>query len=245
VHRAAVLLVGLTVGLPLLLAPSRPAHGDIAGDIVTLTAALPACDAARAHCIGIQLHVTVGPKPAGDNGSAAGSGRPGGDTLIAQPAWFAVQLAVANRHFAPLDVAFQVVGIDTLPASAARIATRDERDAVAEGRLAGQVIHVFITGHLDDIDQPGAIIRGVTWHLRGSDRKYVILSTVAPDRVLAHELGHVFGLPHSKYAISIMNKTERAEPPPEERTFADPELAAMRPVLRRLLREHVIADVAR
>jgi hypothetical protein len=41
-----------------------------------------------------------------------------------------------------------------------------------------------------------------------------------------------------------MNKTDRARPPPEQRTFADPEIAAMRPVLKRLLREHVIADVA-
>jgi hypothetical protein len=245
VHRAAVLLVGLTVGLPLLLLPGRTARGDIAGDIAALTAALPACDSARAHCIGIRLHVTVGEAPDGaaDSPASRPANRPA-DKLIAHPAWFAVQLAAANRHFAPLDVAFQVVGIDTLPASAARIATREQRDAVADGRLTGKVIHVFITGQLDDIDQPGAIIRGVTWHLRGSDRKYVILSTVAPERVLAHEFGHVFGLPHSKYAISIMNKTERAEPPPEERTFADPEIAAMRPVLKRLLREQIIADVA-
>ena len=40
-----------------------------------------------------------------------------------------------------------------------------------------------------------------------------------------------------------MNKRPRAEPPIEQRTFADPELAAMRPVLRRLLRDQ-IADLA-
>jgi hypothetical protein len=168
-----------------------------------------------------------------------------GDGPIAHADWLAIQLATANRHFVALGVGFQVVGIDALPASCARVASRGERDAVANGRLTGHVIHVFITGRLDDVDQPGGIIRGVTWHVRGSDRKYVILSTVAPDRVLAHELGHVFGLPHSTYAISIMNKTQRAEPPPEQRTFADDEIAAMRPVLKRLLRDRVIADVAR
>lgn len=217
----------LLIGIGALVG-SRAASGDAGADLAALTAGLPACDAARTHCIGIHLHVTVG-----DDGA------------IAKADWLAVELAAANRHFAPLGVGFQVVGIDALPAAASHIATRRDRDAVSDGRLTGKVIHVFVTGQLDDVDEPNGFIRGVTWHLRGSDRKYVILSTLAPARVLAHELGHVFGLPHSKYAISIMNKTDRAEPPPEQRTFADEELAAMRPVLNRLLRDHVIANVAR
>jgi len=135
--------------------------------------------------------------------------------------------------------------VDQIDAGQVRVAWLDpDRDAVADGRLTGKVIHVFITGQLDDVDQPGEVIRGVTWHRRGGDHKYVILSTVAPERVLAHELGHVFGLPHSEYAISIMNKRPRTEPPIEQRAFADAELAAMRPVLRRLLREQ-IADITR
>jgi hypothetical protein len=220
----------LLAGICGALAPGR-AHGDVDHELAALTAALPACDAARAHCIGIQLHVPVDPD--------------GGDGLIAPADWLAVQLAEANRHFAPVDAGFQVVGADALPAGAGHIATPADRDAVAEGRLAGKVIHVFLTGQLDDVDQPEDVIRGVTWHLRGGDRKYVILSTAAPERVLAHELGHVFGLPHSRYAISIMNKRPRTEPPIEHRTFADAELAAMRPALRRLLRDQVIADLAR
>jgi hypothetical protein len=219
----SLVAIAITTG-----APSRAA-GDVDGQLAALITGLPACEASRAHCIGIRLHVTV---------EAAGN-------AIAKPDWLAAQLAAANRHFASIDVGFAVVGADALPASAGRIATRAERDAVSGGRLTGKVIHVFITGRLDDVDVEGGVIRGVTWHLRGGDRKYIILSTAAPDRVLAHELGHVFGLPHSTYAISIMNKTQRAAPPIEARTFADPEVAAMRPVLARLLREHVIADVAR
>jgi hypothetical protein len=217
-----------------VLVSGRAARGDGGGELAALIAALPACDAARAHCIGIQLHIPRGPASDG-----------AGDAPIARAEFLAVQLATANRHFASIDLGVQVVGIDSLPAAAAHIATREQRNAVAVGRLSGPVIHVFVTGQLDDVDAPNAVIRGVAWHAPNSDRKYVILSTAAPDRVLAHELGHVFGLPHSRHAISIMNKTERAEPPLAQRTFADPEIAAMRPVVNRLLRDRVIADIAR
>ena len=107
------------------------------------------------------------------------------------------------------------------------------------------MIHVFVVGRLADVDEDGAIAYGVTWHTSDDDRKYVIVSAQALERTLAHELGHFFGLPHSSYAISIMNKSDRAEPPVEQRTFADEEIAAMRPALKRLLRDKVIVEVAR
>jgi hypothetical protein len=241
-HRTA-LLAGSAAILAGIVASSQIARGDIDGEIAAITAALPACDAARAHCIGIQLHIPIeSDSPAGGGGGGGGGGA-GGARLIATSDWLALQLATANRHFAALDVGFQITGIAALPASAAHIATRQERSALADGRLAGAVIHVFITGQLDDIDEPGRVARGVTWHAPDG-RKYAIVSTQGKDRTLAHELGHVFGLPHSTYSISIMNKTDRAQPPPEQRTFAVPEIRAMRPVLARLLREHVIADIA-
>ena len=85
----------------------------------------------------------------------------------------------------------------------------------------------------------------MTWHARNDDRKYVIVSAQALERTLAHELGHFFGLPHSAYAISIMNKSERKDPPIEQRTFADEEIAAMKPHLLRLLRDKLLLDYRR
>jgi len=212
------------------LSSVRDADADAVVDaaLAGITAALPACDAARAHCIGIQLHVTVA-----DSGP------------VAAPDWLTGQLTVANRHFAALDVGFQVVGIDALPASTAHIATPRDRDDLAADRLGSEVIHAFIVRRLDDVDRDGQIIRGVTWRTRKDERKYIIVSIAAPDRVLAHELGHFFGLPHSTAAISIMNKRQRKQPPIEQRTFTDEEIATMRPVLARLLRTDVIADVAK
>ena len=210
-----------------LLAVMLLGHAARADDLSAIEKSAPACDKARAHCIAVQLHVA-----ADERG------------LVASPDWIAAQLAAANRHFAPLDVAFQLAGVDELPASAAHLETRRDRDALASS-LGGSLIHVFVVGQLDDVDEEGAIAYGVTWHVRNDDRRYVIVSAQALERTLAHELGHYFGLSHSAYAISIMNKSDRAEPPVEQRTFADEEIAAMKPRLARLLRERSILDYRR
>jgi hypothetical protein len=201
------------------------AEARTAAALEALVRAAPRCDRARQHCIGIKLHVAV--EDAGP---------------VATPDWVVRQLAAANRHFAAIDVSFQVVGAAALPASAARIEDAAERTTLAR-HVAGTVIDVFVTAQLDDIDKKDSVIYGVAWPA-GGGKKLVILSTMAWERTLAHELGHVFGLPHSRYAISIMNKKDRKQPPLEQRTFHADEVAVMRAQLQRMLRERLVAHIA-
>lgn len=186
------------------------AVAEAAPDLDALVKAAPGCDAKRANCFSIALHVAVG-----DAGP------------IATTDWVTAQLMGANHHFEALGTEFKIVSIDALPATALRVEDRKERDSFAQ-LVKGGRIHVFVTGRLDDVDIPGNEIYGVAWRSRGNV-KLIILSTQAWERTLAHELGHVFGLPHSTYPISIMNKSERKDPPPEQRTFDPKEVAAMKP----------------
>lgn len=171
---------------------------------------------------GLQLHVA-----------------PGVDKPVVTQDWIDSQVATANRQFAALDVGFVISGTSELPASAAHLRTRADRSALAP-LVTGRVIHVFVTGQLDNVDDDTPVY-GVTW--RAGSRKFVILAANAHDIVLAHELGHVFGLPHSTHAISIMNKTKRVSPPLADRKFADEELAAMRRTVKRLVRARVLDNV--
>ena len=209
--------------LVVLMLATGAAHAD---ELAAIEKAAPTCAKERTHCFGIHLHIA-----ANDSG------------LVTTVDWMTKQLAGANRHFTRLDVGFQLTGIDQLPATAMHVETRADRNALAAERLGGKQIHVFIVGQLDDVDQEGAIAYGVTWRRPNDPRKFIIVSAQALERTLAHELGHFFGLPHSEYAISIMNKADRKEPPVEERTFADEEIAAMRPNLKRLIRDKVIVAV--
>ncbi len=189
-------------------APTVPGFSDKA----------PTCGDVR-WCFDVVLHVVVK------------NGQP-----VQTPQWFAHQLAETNRHFAKLRVGFQVSAVRPLPAEFETVVTRADRDKLGARRYTRKVLHVFLVGHLHNVDEPGEI-RGVHWRNRRRPRHHwVVLASIAPHWVLAHEIGHFFGLPHSRYPISIMNKSPRDEPPEAERTFAAPEYRRMKRRLRKYLR---------
>jgi hypothetical protein len=103
----------LGVLLVLLAAAAAAGAGEPAelAKLEALAKAAPPCDPARAHCIGLALHVAAG-----------------ADGPVAPADWVARQLAEANRHFAPIGVGFQIAAVAALPAAAARI--EDARDPI-------------------------------------------------------------------------------------------------------------------
>jgi hypothetical protein len=170
------------------------------------------CPTDTRRCFGIALHVVHI------------EGEP-----VQTPAWFALHVAAANRLFDPIGVGFEVVSVAEAPAEKADMITRKDRDLLGRREHSRGVIHVYIVRKLGDVDIPGEVIRGVHWRDRAdTSRRWVILSSIASPLVLPHELGHFFGLPHSTYDVSIMNKTPRALPAWEDRLFAEPELTKMR-----------------
>jgi hypothetical protein len=129
---------------------------------------------------------------------------------VAPPEWLAQQVASAEALFAPFGVAFVRQEAQGLGTAAQHIETRGDRDALA-ARAAPQVINVFVVGSLRDVDEPGRMRRGVHWHAP-SRAHYVILVGSAPPSVLAHELGHFFGNPHSPVPDNVMSYERTGAP---------------------------------
>jgi hypothetical protein len=198
-------------------------------DLEAFVSGAPSCAAEAHHCFGIRLHMVI-------EGGAA----------VRPPEWFAAQIIQANRLFAPAGVTFELHSAAPVEAERAEIETRLDRDLLGRDRFTTGVIHVFVVRRLADVDIVGEQIRGVHWRDRGrTSRRWIILSSIGSSRVLAHELGHFFGLRHSSYRVSIMNKRPRSEPPWEERVFARPELARIRTRAHALVRSGALATRSR
>ena len=195
-----------------------PVSQDSAVDLDAYVRDTPRC-LATTHCFGVHLHMVVTPEGAAQD-----------------VAWVRAQVEEADRHFALIDTSFEIVAADAVPASELEIDDRDERDALGHDRFTRGVVHVFVVGRLADVDIAGNEIRGVHWRER-ADRthRWIILSRIAGSLVLSHELGHFFGLPHSTYDVSLMNKTVRLTAMVSELTFAEPEVARMRKHRDRML----------
>ncbi|MCA9717675.1 MAG: hypothetical protein KC468_23585 [Myxococcales bacterium] len=188
------------------------AEAEPVDPLAAYVSSTPRCRPEATRCFSIALHLTM----------------PGGAPAQTVD-WVSGQVRQANRLFAPIDVSVQVDRVEALPPEIQEIDDRAARDALGRERFSRGALHVFVTPRLADVDVDGAEIRGVHWRYRpDTQKRWIILSKIASDLVLSHEMGHFFGLPHSSYDISLMNKSPRDAPPWSERRFHDRELARMR-----------------
>ncbi len=132
---------------------------------------------------------------------------------IVHDAWLREQVATANILFAPHGVEFWAEERLRLSDRHAELETRADRHAL--GALLDHArIDVFIVRSLRDVDDPTLMRRGVHWRPVGRPgAHFVVVSSIAGSTVLAHELGHYFGNPHSPTAGNIMSY-ERGDGPP-------------------------------
>lgn len=198
----------------------------------TLDLGTSKCTTEVVHCYGLRLHL------AGTHDDAVDA------------AFVREKLAKANQLFAPIGVGFEVVFAERID-DAPVVTTRADRDALGRKRYTRGAIEVFVVDELRDVDDPVDAdgtprqIRGVHWRDRAdTDHRWVILSRIAPEHTLGHELGHYFSLPHGTDPRSVMNKAPRAEPPWSERVFVAREQKKMRAAEARMRKSGYLVDRA-
>lgn len=141
-------------------------------------------------------------------GLAVHVAEPGG-VAVRDDAWIQEQLAAAEALFGAVGVHFRWIERRRGPTAQEHLATRSDRDALGAA-LAPGVINVFVVGSLRDVDEPpsasGPRMRmGVCWTQTVTRRRYIALSAIAKPTVLAHELGHFFGNPHTTDQDNLMS----------------------------------------
>ncbi|AKF03270.1 hypothetical protein [Sandaracinus amylolyticus] len=165
----------------------------------------------------------------------------GSSAPITDDAWLSAQVASANEIFAPHGVGFVVDSRATLPDAHARLETRADRHALG-ARLDPSRIDWFVVRSLRDVDDPSQMRRGVHWRPAGRPgAHFVIVSAISGPTVLAHELGHYFGNPHSSTPGNIMSY-ERGDVPP---FFDAPQSRRIARFASRFARERAPAPIDR
>jgi len=124
---------------------------------------------------------------------------------VVGPAWVTARVAEADALLGAEGVHVREAAREALDSPHARLETRADRDALARMARPG-VVNVFVVALLRDVDDGVTLRRGVHWRLGvETGARIVILSALAGEGVLAHELGHYLGLPHTAIADDVMS----------------------------------------
>jgi len=124
---------------------------------------------------------------------------------VRDEAWIASQIAEANTLFSRADVSFRWTLVKELAPAHTEMHTRADRDALSALTEPRGVVDIFLVASLEDVDEPGRMRKGVAWTHEPDKKRYIVLSAEAPKQVLAHELGHFFGNPHTTVPDNLMS----------------------------------------
>lgn len=122
----------------------------------------------------------------------------------------------ANRALSQAGIEVYVHSVRHLPRGWRAVTKSQQRRRLAGYAPNDGTIHVFVTEELDKPRRRRARrrVRGLHWRYRGlrrelRQREYVVVTDGAPNTTFAHELGHLFGLAHSKGGTNIMCSCRR------------------------------------
>jgi hypothetical protein len=126
--------------------------------------------------------------------------------LVRDTSWVNAHLLAASKLFGEQRVQL-APSITTFRPSGCSLLERTERHSLARFAEDG-VVNVLVVERVRDLDLPSYDLMGVHW--RGpkagayAGRRWIYLTARARPPVLAHELGHFFGLTHDRKGGNLM-----------------------------------------
>ncbi len=159
---------------------------------------------------------------------------------VADDAWIDDQIASAQDLLGPIGVHVRWRIEKPIAEKYAHMETRGDRDALT-AELENKMINVFVVASLRDVDDPPLQRMGVCWrHSTHPSTPYLVVAKTARKTVLAHELGHFFGNPHSKVTDNVMSYSRSGGPV----FFDDAQAAIIRIFAQRYLTAGTLVTVA-